>query len=327
MRLYPVDHPIFAQRIFTDQTLINSLRTKVILKHHYCNETEMWAQGVPAVITISREIREFRQHYNATCNKFDGQFDRLHEAMTRNASSLPQQVVDIIRSQLVIQGAVQVTSADIYRIVSEILDAPGGRMDAISVALNSISQQLATQQHSVVSDATDQQTQPSQVATGTFHMWPDSESIHSVPFGFEWPSHTTNTMWNLWFLGDRSKRIWPFKNIIPRFDLRGKLSKSNRCRTKRVMKKMISIAIAGELISCEQDVKPINMQSIYDYSYPLLVQSLYGGEMPMRPQDININTLANRMPKVTGRRPRVTRRRRQQIEQSEDSEDNDDAGL
>jgi len=78
MRLYPVDHPIFAQRIFTDQTLINSLRTKVILKHHYCNETEMWAQGVPAVITISREIREFRQHYNATCNKFDGQFDRLH---------------------------------------------------------------------------------------------------------------------------------------------------------------------------------------------------------------------------------------------------------
>ena len=56
-RIYPFDHPIFAQLILTDRRLIDSLKDKVILYFSYCPDTHMSAQGIPGFITISREIQ------------------------------------------------------------------------------------------------------------------------------------------------------------------------------------------------------------------------------------------------------------------------------
>ena len=308
-RLYPAGHPIFAQRIFTNQDLISSLKDKVIIKHGYCHETHMWAQGVPAVIMISREIRDFRSHYQSTCDKYDASFDGLRQVIDDRLQLLPQKIVDSIREQLVVEGAVQVTSSDIRRIVSELLDAPGGKMDAITSALAELSRTLTSFTSSNGRNSeTDNplQDQGTRIVTGGIHSWPGSQVIHTVPFGFLWPSYTANTMWNLWFLGDANRRIQPFKLINPKFDLTTLLCKSNRGRTKRILKKLIELAIAGNMISNERDITEMNMQSIYDYSYPLLLQTLYP-TVPTRPEDININTSANRMPKNANRRSRHVR--------------------
>ena len=56
---------------------------------------------------------------------------------------LPDKIVEKICDRLVIQGAVQVTSAGIYRIVSELLEAPGGKIDTITSALHALSNQSA----------------------------------------------------------------------------------------------------------------------------------------------------------------------------------------
>ena len=159
----------------------------------------------------------------------------------------------------------------------------------------------------------DGQLSTSQIVTGDIHVWPGSSQIHTVPHGFMWPSYPANTMWNLWFLGDASKRMCPFKNIKPAFDLPKTLCKSNRCRTKRIMKRLVDIAISGKLIDHERDITPGNMQSVYEYAYPILLRSLYN-ESPTRPEDININTLANRIPKTSNRRKR-------NIQEHNDSED------
>ena len=103
-------------------------------------------------------------------------------------------------------------------------------------------------------------------------------------------------MWNLWFLGDASRRILPFMKIKPAFDLPKPLCRSNHCRTKRIIKMLTNIAIAGNLIAHERDITPNNMQLVYEYSYPILLQSMYTNA-PARPEDVNINTLANRIPK------------------------------
>ncbi len=58
---------------------------------------------------------------------------------------------------------------------------------------------------------------------------------------------------------------------------------------------MIEIAITGKIIEKASDVSSNNIQSIYDYSYPIIIRALYTGSEPTRPHDININTLANRM--------------------------------
>ena len=104
----------------------------------------MWAQGVPAVVMVSREVRDFRSHYNATCNNYDESLKELRQMICDRFETLPQQVVDTIRETLIVEGAVQVTSADIRRIVSELLEAPGGKMDLITNALATLTQTLST---------------------------------------------------------------------------------------------------------------------------------------------------------------------------------------
>ena len=64
--IYPVGHPIFAQPIFTNIEIYNSLRGKVILTHYCCDDGNISASGVPALITVSREIREFQKLYAET---------------------------------------------------------------------------------------------------------------------------------------------------------------------------------------------------------------------------------------------------------------------
>jgi hypothetical protein len=55
-----------------------------------------------------------------------------------------------------------------------------------------------------------------------------------------------------------------------------------------------AIAIDGNQITREHDITIENLQAIYEFSYPRLIQVLYGIS-PNRPEDININTLAHRM--------------------------------
>jgi hypothetical protein len=184
-------------------------------------------------------------------------------------------------------------------------------MDEISNAIRLLSQSLtsiSSQQSAATGDRTTTSQQPQPFSTtGQVHFWPGSSTIHTVPHLFEWPSYSASNMWNLCFLGNANKRIWPYKLISPKVDLPKALCRSNCSRTKRIMNKLIEIATSGRIISNERDITPLNMQSVFDYSYPILLQILYGGSPPPRPQDININTLANRMPRITGRCRRGTR--------------------
>ena len=76
-RILPSDHPIFSARIFRERQLIDSLRDKVIMTHSYCSETNMSAQGVPGFITISREVRQLKSHYELTCLQNERQYSAL----------------------------------------------------------------------------------------------------------------------------------------------------------------------------------------------------------------------------------------------------------
>lgn len=63
LRIFPSDHLLFRQILFTQPTILNSLKEKVILVHGYCPDTHMSAQGVPTNIVIQRELREFKVDY------------------------------------------------------------------------------------------------------------------------------------------------------------------------------------------------------------------------------------------------------------------------
>jgi hypothetical protein len=121
-RLYPYeDHPIWAQPILTNRRLLNSLREKIIFCHSYCEETMMSAQGVPAFITISREIRLFKAYYESTCNETSQHVITLKEEIHQLFNELPQMIVNTLLEQVRVDGAVPISIDSIRRLISEML--------------------------------------------------------------------------------------------------------------------------------------------------------------------------------------------------------------
>jgi hypothetical protein len=297
--LFHADHPLFAQRFFTEPTLLNSLKDKVIFEFAHCPYTEMYASGVPAFITISREVRNFRQYYDSTCRTTDPRIDAMRSEFDSKMDSLPALVCDLLLSKVRIEGQVPITLSDIRSAVNDML---GLELSTIRNDLHNIGGIVARMDSRSLQESSNERLLQDNLgeisARGEVHKWPGDARFHMVPHGFKWPSFTTNTMWNLWFLGDSSKKICAFRFINAKTDLVTPACKTNRSRTSKVIGKMVQIAIDASKICRTRDININNIQYIYDFAYPILLQKIYpSGELSQRCHDININTLSNKMVK------------------------------
>ena len=122
-RIYPFDHPIFAQLILTDRRLIDSLKDKVILYFSYCPDTHMSAQGIPGFITISREIRQFKDYFTEKSRRTDEQFGTLTSRMKELHDSLPERIINLLLEKVKIDGIQQLSldDIDIRKLISEVM--------------------------------------------------------------------------------------------------------------------------------------------------------------------------------------------------------------
>ena len=132
------------------------------------------------------------------------------------------------------------------------------------------------------------------IYAGEFHLWSDNDRSRRVPKDFVWPTLTAFVMWDLWFFGDQEARICPYRMISGRDDLRRNQCRSYRSRTRKVIDALVQIAIDNDLIGGDEDVSLLNGSSIFDFTYPILICSLYESA-PTRPEDIVITTLYNRL--------------------------------
>jgi hypothetical protein len=288
-RLYPTNHPIFKQTIFTNTTLIDSLRDKVLLVHGYCGEASMEATGVPLDIKTAREVRSFRELYNATCRNTEIRIDQLSNRFEELLESLPQQICNRILETVTVEGVQPVTREQIRQIMVGVIQESNG-------ALYNQIEQLRTLVVNNNNTMTGEVVQLPVHHTGDVHRWDgDGGIIHTVPFGFVWPSHDTSTMWNLWFFGNGNSRIGSYKFISPKVDLTTQVCRNNRSRTAKVVKKLLDLALAGgkitRLVNC---ITVENSLAVFDYSYQKLIDELYEIK-PARMYEININTIANKI--------------------------------
>ena len=303
-RLYPVGHPIYMQLIFTDRTLINSLKDKVIVCYSYCSDTHMSAQGVPGFIVISREIRVFREHFDTKLRQRDEQDANITSELKQMLDHLPLQIVSLILEKVQVEGAKQISLEDIRQLITEIVNSPSGPLGSMCDSLKTLGDQqlrIANRIESMGSTSFHPHEQPAVASnmTGFIHYWTGiDDKLHMVPSGFVWPSFVTSVMWNLWFFGDSNRRICAFKSISVANDLITKQCKVNASRTKKVISKMVELAVDGEKITRSRDITLSNSQAVYDFSFAELLKLLYNQHhVPERPGDINILTLANRMQK------------------------------
>ena len=110
-------------------------------------------------------------------------------------------------------------------------------------------------------------------------------------YSWKFPSQNTCTMWRLWFFGDCQRNICSFQHITGKYDLTAKACKNNLSRTAKVMKKLIGIAVADNIVS-SKDVTSANSDEVFNHAYGVLLREIYG-DNKKRSEEINVNTIGN----------------------------------
>ncbi len=169
----------------------------------------MSAQGIPGIILISREVRLFRKHYDETCANTKEHIDVLRRDIAEKLDKLPEQVCDLILERYKIDNVAPVTKEDMRRMMHEIMNEEGSAYATINSKLQTICDQQNQMlgqltEKSVVTPVT-RTNSPAIMRTGQYYIWRSdigdlSGRMHYVPEGFVFPSYSTQTMWNLWFL-------------------------------------------------------------------------------------------------------------------------------
>jgi hypothetical protein len=240
------EHPLFSQPIFTDPTLMNSLKDKVILTHYYCNDTRMSAQGVPGFIVVSREVRAVQKYLDEHAKLSLQHTSEIKEKLSEVITSLPQKIVETLQETIQINGLQPVTMQSMQKLVTDMIGSENGVLKGINLQLRDIFQRLdtiggskdgATDLNSAITNNDIQSTQKK------VYTWPGYDSrFHAVPMGFTWPSgKPAKIIWDLWYFGTSS--ITGFRNITPKYDLIKKECRVRRARSATIIKVLTNIAI------------------------------------------------------------------------------------
>jgi hypothetical protein len=277
--------------IFTELSLITSLKDKVILCHQYCPDCGMNAEGVPGIILISREVRMFRAAYDMDRLACLNRLDAMENALSDKMDALPVHIVEAILERVRVEGAVELRKEDIMAMIALALNDPRGPISCLANSIREVSEQqsrmLGCLETGVRSTGQSQETSVS--AFGRLR--PDYAGER-----FVFPSYSVWTMWGLWWFGNERDDIGPLRFVRPKQHCIGKGSSERCSRAGKVMSALVRLAITDGLITGAGEINRTNSSRIFDCVYPKLLVGLYD-VMPSRPNDININTLANRLGK------------------------------
>ena len=127
-----------------------------------------------------------------------------------------------------------------------------------------------------------------------FFSW--GEKLRMIPQHFIFPHTNVKTMWNLWFHGNESEKIQPYKYLIKNIkDIDVKTVRNKVHRTSKVMTALVDIAIKKRFIKQEDEISSFSQSesdNIFDECYPDLVCQCYGQKGHTRPYDIHCDTMA-----------------------------------
>ena len=158
-------------------------------------------------------------------------------------------------------------------------------------------------------DAPEQRMQP--VSWWKHWSWGDQYILHFVPPEFVFPSKVCVVgLCSLWFLGDRSLGIRPYRLIPPRVDLRTATQKGLYAKAKSCVAAIENIAVeknllpAGvtALVNAGRDLMAV-VQNAYDILMDTLYPKTAAGDGRARkyqnghsrPNDISFTTIYNRL--------------------------------
>jgi len=262
----------------------------------------MYAEGIPAVIQVSREVRTAAKEHHDKINEIFLKLQNMTSNITQQNDNLtqlitldlPQRLCNILLERFQIDGATAVTMDNIRSMFAEHSSNHNQeRQEQLQDILRHITNLQNTQHSAATSIPPPPVQRSSPEFGGEVHMWPGGEGFHRVPVDFRWPSDCTFAIWDLWFHGNPHLKIGPYRFIDPAHDLRQKKCKTNRAKCVRVIKALTNIAMASTDLTNIQHITTQNSQQVFDTTYRILIQQLY--RTHKRPSEINIYTIANKL--------------------------------
>lgn len=129
-------------------------------------------------------------------------------------------------------------------------------------------------------------------------------AIRLVPPYFIFPSTTVKRLWFLWYYGDRNTRIRPYRYLAQGHtdDLRTLKERVLLSKTKAVMEGLEEILFRSGKVGQRRAHHIMNLtlnesSILFDEAFDVLLHQLYGNQIPSRPLDLILSTVANRMSK------------------------------
>ena len=317
----PSTHPLFKSRIWTSG-LLTRLRDRVLSG---CGEnvvSQMTATGVSPTLVLANQLDKLTSTVNGMITTAAVHKEELMSAWKDGFDALPNLVSSHIRDTLEITGAVTVTQADVFRIVTAAFESYAPTLQQTIIVPSTTAAALP-----------EARVTPAFVGSyfesrWRFYTWAD-ESQQYFPEDFVYPSSmTVSTLWDKWYFSGVEEQA-PYRKLSSLHVSSGgkssavaRTQKSYLSKSKGIMDELVkilketgSIAKVSELYSISYDVSRVK----FGECFLILVKKVYGVDDEvaldnMRIGELKYNTLYDNWKKLTSKK-----RSRQEIENNDES--------
>ncbi len=241
--------------------------------------TGMVATGIPSFMCIGREITAVRNELK----KLESQQQDYKDLIVKEISALPAALEERLLSSFAIEGA-QVSRRDLQDISSHITAC----VDALRGELLGRSRQpepAAAPTPEVADPSTSQ----------LFKTWFWGGAFHAVPQGWRVPRPSFKAFYYLWYKGDASSFVQPFR-MLHKCDVSGPdWVQLSRCR-RLIAHLETQVHLEGSVA----DLNHVQLGERFDQGYAAMLSQLYATPAS-REGDKSISTLYNRLRKALSR--------------------------
>lgn len=272
----PAQHPLFKTRFWCQNINEAKYHNSVITGLNRDDSVNMRATGVPPHLVVANQVSEIIKTIDVMKDNFQNILDKL-----------PQIVVDKILDKFVINGTIPVTRQDIIEILRDTLPAYLSNFNPNNNNANTSN-----------NNSNDQE----QEAEFQWFTWSNG-TMHCVPEDFRFPTrNNTKIMFQLWYKGDISTHIAPYRSIQP-FDLANKADKTPLSRAKTLMDKLHNIAISKEWVDSIQEYKALSnsaLDKVFDDCFIILCDEL-GETNYYKLQSDSYTTVSRKLPALNAK--------------------------
>jgi hypothetical protein len=301
------EHPLWKQPLFTRSineftgNIMTVFSEKVLSGIFHCSTSGISATGIPSHLLIVSEMENLKRVVIGLTSKIELLESGLSETIQQKLDSLgtiiqevPEQVKCNIMQNFSINGAIPLSYHDMERFLDAAIQKLSQQINISHSQMRAELENRRSGEGNILENVVGEQASNSPFTT---FCW-GGKMGRLVPQDFIFPNTTARTLWSLWFYGDKSRKIHPYRMLVTHGhheDISRKQERVSLTKSSNVMTALTEIARRkGHSSSSISAMDPDRSNDLFDVAYAEFIAELYG-TLPNRPLEITCDTLCNKM--------------------------------